>query len=138
MLLAQLYHTVLKIAYTTAIYKTEMENLNTATNFEEIDPDMLSSDYQFYKDVEISNSETGSISTNTSVKKHRSWVWEHFTLDDNSNKPQCNYCKIHVSASKGSTTGMSKHIKSKHPLKMPQNSQLTLHETIENITVLVS
>jgi hypothetical protein len=115
-----------------------MENLNTATNFEGKNQDMFSDDYHIHKDIEISNSETESTSTNTSTKKQRSWVWEHFTLDDNLNKPQCNYCKIHVSASKGSTTGMSKHIKSKHPLKMPKNSQLTLHETMENISILVS
>lgn len=115
-----------------------MENFDATASYEEMDQDMHSSDYQFQEEIEISDSEAGSVSTNTSAKKHRSWVWEHFTLDDNLKKPQCNYCKIHVSASKGSTSGMSKHIKSKHPLKTPQNNQLTLHETMENIPILVS
>jgi hypothetical protein len=120
------------------IFKTAIENLNTAINREEMDQDIFTSDYQFHKDAEISDSETGSVSTSTSDKKHQSWVWEHFILDENLKKPQCNYCKVHVSASKGSTTGMSKHIKSKHLLKTPKNNQLTLHEAIENIPILVS
>ena len=115
-----------------------MENFNPASSYDEMDQDIHSSDYQVQEDIEISDSEVGSVSTNTSAKKHRSWVWEHFTYDDSLKKPQCNYCKIHVSASKGSTTGMSNHIKSKHPLKTPQNSQLTLYETIRNVSILVS
>ena len=115
-----------------------MENLNATTSSEEMDQDMFSSDYHLHDEIEISDSETGSVSTNTSDKKHRSWVWEHFTLDKKLKKLQCNYCKVHVSASKGSTTGISKHIKSKHPLKTPKNNQLTLHETIENVPILVS
>ena len=100
--------------------------------------DMHSSDYQVQKNIKISDSETGSVSTNTSAKKHRSWIWEHFTLNNNLKKPQCNYCKVYVSTSKGSTSGISKHIKSKYSLKTPQNSQLTLYEIIKNVPILVS
>lgn len=115
-----------------------MENLNATPSFEEMDQDMFFNDYQVHENIEISDSETASVSTNTSAKKHRSWVWEHFTFDDDLKKPQCNYCKIHVSANMGSTTGMSKHIKSKHPLKMPKNTQLTLHAATVNVPTLVS
>lgn len=121
-----------------------MENLNDSMNYDEMDQSMFFDDYQYeqqstvHDEIEITDSEVASLSSSTSNKKHRSWVWEHFTFDENLKKPQCNYCKIHVSANKSSTTGMSKHVKNKHPLKLPKNNQLTLHETIENIPILVS
>lgn len=49
--------------------------------------------------------------TNTSK---RSWVWNHFTFDENAKKAQCNYCQVLIVVNKGSTSGMSGHIKSKH------------------------
>lgn len=33
----------------------------------------------------------------------RSWVWNHFTFDENTKKAQCNYCQSFIAISKGST-----------------------------------
>ena len=49
--------------------------------------------------------------TNTSK---RSQVWNHFTFDENTKKAQCKYCPTLIAINKGSTSGMSGHIKSKH------------------------
>lgn len=90
-------------------------------------------------DNEILDNETASTSTNSSSKKFRSWVWAHFTFNENIQKPQCNYCKIPIQSNKGSTTGMAKHLKNKHPLKIQENNQqLTLEQTMQNILTPVS
>ena len=40
--------------------------------------------------------------------------WNHFTFDENMKKAQCNHCQSFIAISKGSTSGMLGHIKSKH------------------------
>ena len=121
-----------------------MENYNEIDDNEIVDENIFTDEYQLkylkrpYDDIAISDNETASNSTSTSFKKQRSWVWAHFTYDDDKKKPLCNYCKVYVSASKGSTSGMANHLKNKHPTKTPENNQLTLHETIQNIANTVS
>lgn len=56
--------------------------------------------------------EEQSIITTSTTK--RSWVWNHFAFDENTKKAQCNYCKAFITVNKGSTSGMSSHVKSKH------------------------
>lgn len=86
----------------------------------------------------ILGSETASSSASKNTKK-RSWVWAHFTYDENIKKACCNICKALIVTSKGSTTGMSKHLKNKHPLTIQKKkNQLTLQETIQNIPIPVS
>ena len=52
--------------------------------------------------------------SNLTTTSKRSWVWNHFTFDKNTKKAQCNYCQILIVINRGSTSGMSGHIKSKH------------------------
>jgi hypothetical protein len=121
-----------------------MENYNETVDNETAEENIFPDEYQLqylkrpYDDISISDNETASNSTGTSSKKQRSWVWAHFTYDDAKKKPLCNYCKVYVSASKGSTSGMANHLKNKHPTKTPENNQLTLHETVQNIANTVS
>ena len=87
----------------------------------------------------ILDSEATSSSTNTNTKKQRSWVWAHFTYDENIKKARCNICNTYIISNKGSTLGMSKHLKNIHPLTIKKNkNQLTLQETIQNIPIPVS
>ncbi len=51
----------------------------------------------------------------TNISK-RSWVWNHFTFNENTKKAQCNYCQALIAINRGSTSGMSGHIKSKHKI----------------------
>ena len=41
----------------------------------------------------------------------RSWVWAYFTYDKTIQKARCNYCKVLICTNKGSTSGMSTHMK---------------------------
>ena len=80
-----------------------------------------------------------SASTSASTKKQRSWVWEHYTMDDSTSKPRCNYCKTCITATQGNTSGMSRHLKNKHPLRIESNEkQLTLHKTLQNTVTEVN
>jgi BED zinc finger len=83
-------------------------------------------------------SDTEAINVNT--KKQRSWVWEHFTLDNNSSKPKCNYCAARVPSSKGNTSNMASHLRNKHSAKIKSSSgkQLTLQQTFQNPAIEVS
>ena len=67
----------------------------------------------------------------------RSWVQAYFTYDKTIQKARCNYCKVLICTNKGSTSGMSTHMKKKH--KISKNGeenqgqkQLTLQESIKN------
>jgi hypothetical protein len=67
----------------------------------------------------------------------RSWVWAYFTYDKAIQKARCNHCKALICTNKGSTSGMSTHMKTKH--KITKNGeenqgqkQLTLQESIKN------
>ena len=86
---------------------------------------------EFQDSNENLDNKTDSISTNSSSKKYRSWIWTHFTFNENIKKPQCNYCNQFIISNKGSTTGISKYLKNKHSLQIQENrQQLTLEETI--------
>ena len=85
----------------------------------------------------ISDTEVRSNTLSINTKRQQSWVWEHFTLDNNSSKPKCNYCSTHVPSSKGNT---SSHLRNKHYARI-QNSnekQLILQETFQNTVIEVS
>jgi BED zinc finger len=73
---------------------------------------------------------------NTSISKKRSWVWNYFSYNKELQKSRCNLCKALITSSKGSTTGMSNHLKSKHSItkngKEKQQKQLTLQESIQD------
>jgi BED zinc finger len=87
----------------------------------------------------ILDSETTSSPANTDTKKLRSWVWTHFTYDKNIKKAQCNICKTYIITNKGSTSGLSRHLKNMHLLIIQKNkNQLTLQETLQNIPIPVS
>jgi BED zinc finger len=76
---------------------------------------------------------------NTRSSTKRSWVWQHFKFEDTVKKAKCNYCKMLISCNKGSTTGLSNHLKSKHNLKKNQEKgQLTLHDVVNNSETIVS
>ena len=114
------------------------DNYNIEMEYQEEDLqeylDEISQDNQ----IEIASA-TASTKTSTITKKQRSWVWEHFTLDENKKKPQCNYCKIYITAAKGSTSGMSSHLRNKHFMAIHKNEkQLILQEALRNTTAKVS
>src|ERR1043166_4754243 len=48
--------------------------------------------------------------------KKRSWMWEYFSSDNISKKSRCSLCKTLITTSKGSTTGMSNHLRFKHKI----------------------
>ena len=90
------------------------------------------------EDASTTTDVIASTSTSTTTKK-RSWVWDYFTWNNSVEKAQCNFCKIYISANKGSTSGMSNHLRHKHPIKIHRDkSQLTLQEALQNTTVEVT
>ncbi len=78
--------------------------------------------------------------TNTTTSGKRSWVWEHYTNDDTTKKARCNHCKTLITINKGSTSGMSSHLRSRHKIERGQeqedsgSKQLTLQESLRNST----
>jgi len=86
------------------------------------------------------NEEEEDVDKKSSNSKH-SWVWNHFTYDNTVKKARCNHCRTLITNSKGSTSGMSSHMKSKHKLLVDENNesnqskkqkQLTLQESFQN------
>jgi len=74
----------------------------------------------------------------TNISK-RSWVWNHFTFDENTKKAQCNYCQALIAMNKGSTSGMSGHIKSQHGItKDGERQDVRQGETQRSIEIAVS
>jgi hypothetical protein len=70
---------------------------------------------------------------NTKHKNKRSWVWDYFTYDEIVKKARCIYCKVLIVCSKGSTSGIANHIKSKHKLiKEKEKNQLTIYKFVNN------
>jgi hypothetical protein len=69
----------------------------------------------------------------TSTTK-RSWVWNHFAFDENIKKAQCNYCKAFITINKGSTSGMSNHIKTKHGITKDGERQAERQVEVQNST----
>ena len=135
-----MYHKKIILLLLTIFFK--MEEFNTYIEFpEEIAFTNFEHDefQNSFDSSEILDNEIASTSTNSSSKKYRSWVWIHFTYNENIQKPQCNYCNQFIQSNKGSTTGMAKHLKNKHPLRIEKNNQqLTLEETIQNKLIPVS
>jgi hypothetical protein len=77
--------------------------------------------------------------TNTKHKNKRSWVWDHFTYDEIVKKAKCIHCKVLIVCSRGSTSGMANHIKSKYKLtKEKEKNQLTMRDFVNNSEVIVS
>ena len=114
------------------------------------DTDMNNYEKDLEKDNEEDNEEKNTeeeeekdeIDEKSSSTK-RSWVWDHFTFDATAKKARCNYCKVLICTNKGSTSGMSNHIKSKHKItkngnEMLQQKQLTLQESFQNSAEMVS
>ncbi|PKY58374.1 hypothetical protein RhiirA4_480239 [Rhizophagus irregularis] len=59
--------------------------------------------------------------------------------EEEKDKAQCNHCKTLISNNKGSTSGMSSHVRSKHRLLIDENDnsnknkkQITLQESFQN------
>jgi hypothetical protein len=78
----------------------------------------------------------------TNISK-RSWVWNHFTFDEDTKKAKCNYCQTLIAINRGSTSGMSGHIKSKHRITKDGEIQdeiqdKTQGETQRSIEIAVS
>ena len=74
----------------------------------------------------------------TNISK-RSWVWNHFTFDENTKKAQCNYCQALIAMNKGSTSGMSGHIKSQNKItKDGERQDERQGETQRSIEIAVS
>ena len=46
----------------------------------------------------------------------QSKVWKHFTRDYNDDKAKCIHCSQNMSCKSGSTSGLFRHLKSKHNL----------------------
>ncbi|CAB4380865.1 unnamed protein product [Rhizophagus irregularis] len=82
--------------------------------------------------------EEKDVDEKSSSSKH-SWVWNHFTYNNTVKKARCNHCKTLISNNKGSTSGMSSHVRSKHRLLIDENDnsnknkkQITLQESFQN------
>src|SRR5437016_864592 len=78
--------------------------------------------------------------TNIKHTSKRSWVWSHFTYDENAKKARCNLCKNLITCNKGSTSGMASHAKKKHNISKNQENtgrQLTLQESIKNSSEII-
>ena len=64
---------------------------------------------------------------------------ESFYFDENAKKAQCKYCQILIAISKGSTSDMSSHIKSKHGIaKDGERQDERQGETQRSIEIAVS
>src|SRR5271170_2189203 len=104
----------ISIAAVFSSFKSAMENYENSSDYEMEYNNDDQNEYHEKRHEEfpeessenIQSSETSSITANISTKKQRSWVWNYFTIDETTNKPQCNICKAFVTASKGSTTAM--------------------------------
>ena len=114
----------------------EKENINEDIEIEEEEGEkqqIQSEDHEHENEIE-----------NSSTYKKCSWVWSHFSYDNVVKKARCNLCKMLIITSKGSTTGMSTHLRTKHKItkngnvKQKDPRQLTLQESIQNSSDIVS
>lgn len=118
------------------------DNFNEDEEYIEEDMEIVDKEQTHSEDHEIER-ENENEKNNT---RKRSWVWSYFVFEDTSKKARCNLCKISITTSKGSTTGMSNHLKSKHKIikntnnneKQQSQKQLTLQESIQTSVVNVS
>ena len=76
--------------------------------------------------------------------KHKTLVWEHFDRGIiNSSKgvtdeAKCKNCAAEIKCTGGSTTGLLRHLKSKHSIEKPSSTQLDVIIAIHNLLVLQS
>ena len=105
------------------------------------DMDMIDEDMDIVDEEQVQNEDHEIERENDNESeiirnRKRSWVWNYFLFDDNVKKARCNLCKTLITISKGSTTGMSNHMKSRHKITKDGNeerkNQLTLQESIQN------
>ncbi|PKB97014.1 hypothetical protein RhiirA5_433868 [Rhizophagus irregularis] len=102
---------------------------------EEIDEENNGDESEVSEVEEDEENDTRLSSHNTNK---RSWVWGHFKYEDSLKKAKCDYCKSLICCNKGSTTGLSNHLKSKHNItKNQEKNQLTIHEVINNSEAIV-
>jgi hypothetical protein len=112
----------------------DVEQLNDLDNEEENERNI--------EDQQQNESDIGEeedVDKKSSSSKH-SWVWNHFTYENTVKKARCNHCKTLISNNKGSTSGMSSHMRCKHKLLMDENDksnqnhkkQITLQESFQN------
>ena len=52
---------------------------------------------------------------------NQSKVWKHFTRDYNDDKAKCIHCSQNISCKGGSTSGLFRHLKSKHNLNSSES-----------------
>jgi hypothetical protein len=125
----QVEHDIEKVAeFETEEDQVEQEH-DTETEEQQTEKD---NEHEVEQDLQVEE-------TDIKHKYKRSWVWEHFTYDENVKKAKCNHCKVLIICNKGSTSGMAGHIKSKHKLtKEKEKKQLTIRESINNSEVIVS
>ena len=111
------------------------------------DMDMIDEDMDIVDEEQVQNEDHEIERENDNESeiirnRKRSWVWNYFLFDDNIKKARCNLCKALITTSKGSTTGMSNHMKSRHKITKDGNeerkNQLTLQESINSSKDLVS
>lgn len=67
-----------------------------------------------------------------------SWVWDYFTLDENTKKAQCNYCQALISANRGSTSGMIGHMRTKHKITKDGEIQDETQDEIQRPTIEIA
>jgi BED zinc finger len=128
-----------------ADYEEHVEEENFNENEEHIEENMEIVDKEQTHEIDHEN-ENENENQDIINNRKRSWVWSYFVLDDILNKARCNLCKMPITTSKGSTTGMSNHLKSKHKIMKNMNNnerqknqkQLTLQESIQTSVTNVS
>ena len=52
---------------------------------------------------------------------NQSKIWKHFTRDYNDDKAKCIHCSQNISCKGGSTSGLFRHLKSKHNLNSSES-----------------
>jgi len=50
----------------------------------------------------------------------KSTVGSHFVKDESAERTQCNYCKMWCSCKMGSTSNLTSHLRTQHPLQFVQ------------------
>src|SRR5262249_648087 len=63
-----------------------------------------------------------------SNNRKRSWVWRHFIFVNPMDKARCKYCKKLIACKKGSTSGLSGHLKINRIIKNKEKRQATLYK----------
>jgi hypothetical protein len=92
------------------------------------DMDMIDEDMDIVDEEQVQNEDHEIERENDNESeiirnRKRSWVWNYFLFDDNIKKARCNLCKALITTSKGSTTGMSNHMKSRHKITKDGNEE---------------